>query len=72
MREYAKAEPLLIRAEAIRRKSLGPDHPDTAWSLNGLAVHYDNLHNYARAETFYKKASKSGSERLVKITTTRP
>jgi len=34
---YAKAEPLLERALAIREKAFGPEHPDTAMSLNNLA-----------------------------------
>ena len=37
---YADAEPLYKRSLAIREKSLGPDHPDVATSLNNLAVLY--------------------------------
>src|ERR1035441_1107406 len=38
--QYMEAERLLKRAREIREKALGPDHPDTAWSLNNLAVIY--------------------------------
>ncbi len=34
---YADAQPLFKRALAIREARLGPDHPDTATSLNNLA-----------------------------------
>ncbi|CAN0505877.1 unnamed protein product, partial [Ectocarpus sp. 12 AP-2014] len=35
--KYDEAEPLYIRAIAIREKALGPDHPDVASCLNNLA-----------------------------------
>lgn len=35
---YAEAEPLLERAAAIRKKVQGPDHPEYAESLIGLAL----------------------------------
>ena len=35
---YASAEPLFRRALEIREKTLGPEHPDTAASLNNLAA----------------------------------
>jgi tetratricopeptide (TPR) repeat protein/transcriptional regulator with XRE-family HTH domain len=36
--DFAAARPALERAVAIRERTLGPDHPDTARSLNNLAV----------------------------------
>jgi hypothetical protein len=36
--DYARARPLKERALAIREKALGPEHPDTATSLNDLAL----------------------------------
>ena len=36
--EYAKAEPLFKEALEICQKVLGPEHPDTARSLNNLAA----------------------------------
>src|SRR6476620_12658040 len=35
--QYANAEPLYKRSLVIKEKVLGPDHPDVAVSLNGLA-----------------------------------
>lgn len=35
--DYARAEPLCLRALAIREKALGPEHPQVATSLNNLA-----------------------------------
>ena len=34
---YSEARPLFERAVAIYEKALGPEHPDTATSLNNLA-----------------------------------
>ena len=53
---YAKAEPLYQRALAISEKALGPEHPDTATSLNNLAVLYNNQGLYAKAEPLYQRA----------------
>jgi hypothetical protein len=36
--QYADARRLRERALAIREAKLGPDHPDTAWSLTNLAT----------------------------------
>jgi len=36
--EYSLARPLYERALAIREKALGPEHRDTASSLNSLAL----------------------------------
>ena len=53
---YAKAEPLYLRALAIREKVLGPTHHDTANSLNNLAVLYDKQGAYAKAEPLFLRA----------------
>ena len=37
---YDKAQPLYDRAVKIREKAGGPDHPDTAGSLDNLAGLY--------------------------------
>ena len=42
MGDYAKAEPLYQRALKIREKALGPEHPNTATSLDNLAELYQN------------------------------
>jgi hypothetical protein len=35
---YEQAEPLYLRALAIREKALGPDHPDTAQVKSNYAA----------------------------------
>jgi hypothetical protein len=40
MGEYAKAEPLFKEAPQILQRVLGPEHPNTATSLNNLAELY--------------------------------
>jgi CHAT domain-containing protein len=53
---YADAEPLFKRALVIREKSLGPDHPDVAQTLNSLAMTLKHQDRYADAEPLYKRA----------------
>ena len=53
---YAEAEPLLRRALAIDEKALGPEHPDTAATLNSLAELYNKQGRYAEAEPLYRRA----------------
>jgi tetratricopeptide (TPR) repeat protein len=53
---YAEAEPLYKRALAVREKALGPEHPDTAQSLNNLALLYYSQGRYAEAEPLCKRA----------------
>jgi MYXO-CTERM domain-containing protein len=47
---------LYQRALAIREKALGPDHPENAFALNGLAAAYLEKKDYARAEPLYQRA----------------
>ncbi|HEY7417444.1 MAG TPA: tetratricopeptide repeat protein, partial [Ktedonobacteraceae bacterium] len=47
---YAEAEPLYQRALRIREQQLGPEHPDVAQSLNGLANLYWQQGKYEEAE----------------------
>ena len=56
MHDYAKAEPLYQQALRIRQKVLGPEHPDTATSLNDLAVLYQDMGEYAKAEPLLQEA----------------
>jgi tetratricopeptide (TPR) repeat protein len=44
--EYQKALPLYQRALAINEKQLGPEHPETANSLNNLAELYRLMEDY--------------------------
>ena len=53
---YTEAEPLHVRALQIREQQLGPDHPDTASSLNNLALLYSNQGKYEQAEPLYQHA----------------
>ena len=52
----AKAEPLLIRALAIREKNSGPEHRDTAYALDQLSNAYFNQRQYAKAEPLRVRA----------------
>jgi tetratricopeptide (TPR) repeat protein len=54
--QYAKAEPLYVRAVAIREKSLGPDHPDLAPLLHNFAGLYVDQGLYAKAEPLHLRA----------------
>jgi CHAT domain-containing protein len=54
--EYAEAAKIGERILAIREKSLGPEHPDTAASLNDLADQYVSMGDYARAEPLNQRA----------------
>jgi serine/threonine protein kinase/tetratricopeptide (TPR) repeat protein len=47
--EYAKAVALHERALAERRQYLGPDHPDTLRSMNGLAAAHRSAGNWDKA-----------------------
>ena len=58
----AEAVPLLERALALRRQSLGDDHADTAASVLALADAYTAVHAYDRVEPLYREAL-AGAER---------
>src|SRR5690606_13025540 len=44
------------RALAIREKVLGPDHPDTAQSLNNLGLLLKTMGDYGGARGYYERA----------------
>jgi CHAT domain-containing protein len=46
----------LARALDLKEKTLGPNHPDVAQSLNNLAELYRRQGAYAKAEPFYARA----------------
>ena len=46
--QYDRAEPLLKRALAILEKTLGPNHPNVAMSLNNLALLYNSSNSSIR------------------------
>ena len=54
--QYEQARPLFERALAIREQVLGPNHPDTASSLNNLAGLYYSQGDYERARPLYERA----------------
>ena len=54
--KYAEALPLYKRALAIREKTLGPEHPEVALSLNNLAELYRVQGEYAEALPLYKRS----------------
>jgi hypothetical protein len=56
MGEYAKAEPLLQTTLRIRQKAFGPEHLETATSLNNLAMLFWLMGEYAKAEPLQQEA----------------
>ncbi len=53
---YAAAEPLYERALAIREKALGPSHPDTAATIEGLALVFQAQSRFAKARPLLEQA----------------
>lgn len=53
---YQEAEPLYQLALRIREEQLGPDHPDVATSLAGLAKLYQEQGKYAEAGLLMQRA----------------
>jgi eukaryotic-like serine/threonine-protein kinase len=53
---YSQAQTLFRRAFEIRRKMLGPEHPDTLVSMNGLARTLDVEGHYAEAEELLRQS----------------
>jgi len=56
--KYGEATVVAEQVLKIREKVLGPEHPDTARSLNILARLYDEQANYAAAKPLYQRALK--------------
>ena len=54
--QYADAEPLLVQALALLEQHSGLEHPDTARSLNNLALLYAWQGKYKQAEPLYLRA----------------
>ena len=53
---YSESEPLFEEALGIRRRVLGPEHPDTLDSINDVANLYRRQGRYEEAEPLYDKA----------------
>jgi tetratricopeptide (TPR) repeat protein len=62
--KYGEAEPLLRRAFEIYEEQLGEHHPDTARSLNNLALLYKTQGKYGMAEPLYRRAFEIYEEQL--------
>jgi tetratricopeptide (TPR) repeat protein len=56
MNRTAEAEPLIRRALAIAEKSLSPDNPSVANSLNNLAGLLGETNRLAEAEPLFRRA----------------
>ncbi len=54
--EYEKARPYFQRALEIREKVLGPDHPNTADSLNNMGLLLQAMGDLAGARPYYQRA----------------
>jgi len=61
---YQEAEPLYQRALRTREQQLGPQHPEVAASLNGLAELYREQGKYAEAEPLYQRALRIREQQL--------
>ena len=56
MGDYAKAEPLLLKALDLSEKELGPQHPNTGGVMEALGVLYDEMGDFARSESYFQRA----------------
>jgi lipopolysaccharide biosynthesis regulator YciM len=65
--DYTKAEPLFKEALQIRQKVLGPEHPDTAQSLNNLAYLELDLGEIQEAERLGRLGYAAGVEAFSQI-----
>src|SRR5208337_4246981 len=54
--EYQKATDIFEQVVELANKTLGPDHPGVATSLNNLADLYKKQNRYAEAEPLYKRS----------------
>jgi tetratricopeptide (TPR) repeat protein len=54
--KYTETEPFYQQSLTIRQQVLGPQHPDTATSLNNLAGLYQAQGKYTEAEPLYQQA----------------
>jgi tetratricopeptide (TPR) repeat protein len=53
---YSEAVKIAADALTVAEKTFGPDHPNTAASLNNLAERYRAQGKYAEAEPLYKRS----------------
>jgi hypothetical protein len=62
--KYADAEPLYVACLALRKDSLGENHPDTLTSMSNLAALYQSQGRYAEAEPLSLACLESNRETL--------
>lgn len=62
--QYKQAEPLYERALRIREQELGPEHPDVAYPLHGLANLSYVQGKYEQAELLYQRALRMREDAL--------
>jgi tetratricopeptide (TPR) repeat protein len=55
LNSFAKAQPQLERAADLRKRALGPEHPDTLTSMDELGVLYTYQGKYGAAEALLTK-----------------
>ncbi len=54
--KYREAIPLEEKAVELAKRVRGTEHPDTATSLNNLALLYKHINEYAKAEPLHQEA----------------
>ncbi len=54
--QYAEGEPIYQKALALHERLLGPDHPEIAQTLSGLASFHYEQGKYEQAEPLYQRA----------------
>jgi CHAT domain-containing protein len=54
--KYGEAQPLAERALEIRERTLGPEHPDVALTINLLSILHSQKGEYAKAEPLIQRA----------------
>src|SRR5690242_11278511 len=54
--EYERAVASIKKSLAVAEKEYGPDHPETATSLNNLAELYRERNQFSQANPLYKRA----------------
>src|SRR6266498_3505863 len=62
--KFREAIPIAEQVSKYCEKNYGPDHPETAISLNNLAEAYRESGDYAKAEPLYKRAIKIWENKL--------
>jgi tetratricopeptide (TPR) repeat protein/tRNA A-37 threonylcarbamoyl transferase component Bud32 len=56
--KYAEAVPFALQLLDIREKTFGPEHLNTALTINNLANFYSDSGDYAKAEPLYQRSLK--------------